>query len=121
MSPTLPPLPPPDAPSGLEYVGEGQLLVQGVVPVADARVLIVNHDTSLISGQITSDGHYAVRIAVSPGDYLELWYEQGEENSSPRGFQAPLGSPASAADAGDASALGGADGATPLPGDSGAR
>jgi len=53
-------------------------------------VMVINQETALISGQVTKDGHYALRIRAEAGDYLELWYEQGLYASSPRGFQAPL-------------------------------
>jgi hypothetical protein len=90
LSPTLPPSPPPDAPSGMRFVTDGELLVEGDVPARDARVMLINQETALISGQVTKDGHYALRIRAEVGDYLELWYEQGLYASSPRGFQAPV-------------------------------
>lgn len=103
LSPTLPPLPPPDAPANMKFVGEGDLLLQGAVPAEDARVMVVNHQTDRIFGQVTADGRYSLHVQAQPGDYLELWYSQGNYSSNVRGFEAPRAAavkPDAGADAG---------------------
>lgn len=88
LSPTLPPLPPPNQPE-THYVDEGLLLVEGRVPVPEARVVLLNVDTSRLAGQLIRDHRYNFLVAAQPGHVLELWYEVGRERSDPIQFVAP--------------------------------
>jgi hypothetical protein len=101
----------------MRFIADGELLVEGDLPVEDARVMVINQETALISGQVTKNGHYSLRIRAEVGDYLELWYEQGLYASSPRGFQAPQGGGRPAADGGHRAA----DSGVPPRTDSGVR
>lgn len=98
LSPTLPPLPPPNQPE-TQYLAEGLLRVEGRIPVREARVMLLNLDTSRLAGQLTRDQRYDFQIAAQPGHVLELWYEVGRERSDPVQVVAPPYLAASNADA----------------------
>jgi hypothetical protein len=71
LSPTLP-LPPPSS---------GFVRLQGVA-APQAEVIAWNHNNDLIAGQVTGDdSRYDFVIAAESGDFIELWYVQGTDES----------------------------------------
>jgi hypothetical protein len=104
LSPTLPPLPPPGQPAVVKQMNDGEVLVEGTLPVQDAKLLLLNHDTDEIRGQFVHDGSYSVLMPARTGDRLDLWYSVGGVDSPVYGFnvpegEEPQGAPEPAADA----------------------
>lgn len=93
LSPTLPPLPPPAEPE-MQYVAPGQLSLKGVVSVrrntvVSTTVVALNGHTGELAGRVVYDGHYQFVIGAEPGDEIELWFEQGAEQSESLFLTAP--------------------------------
>jgi hypothetical protein len=81
LSPTLP-LPPPSRPDVSSPNEGGYVRLQGVA-APHAEVLTWNHNNGVIAGQVTGDSsRYDFEIKAESGDYLELWYIQGTDESS---------------------------------------
>lgn len=89
VSPTLPPLPPPEEPSRFETVAEGLVLVEGRIPIAEAKVFVINHRTQEIAGQFVHDFEYAIEVGATPGDFLQLWYSAASLESETVSFELP--------------------------------
>lgn len=87
VSPSLPPLPPPDEPYRFSLVREGVVLVEGTLPVDDAKVFILNHHTEKIFGQFVHEPKYAFEVEAEPGHFLTLWYTAQAETSDGTGFE----------------------------------
>jgi hypothetical protein len=80
LSPTLP-LPPPSRPDVSAPDAGGYVRLQGVA-APDAEVLAWNHNNDLIAGQVTGDdSRYDFMIAGESGDFIELWYVRGTDES----------------------------------------
>lgn len=80
LSPTLP-LPPPDRPDVSAPDAGGLVRLQGVA-VPQAEVIALNHDNDAIAGQITGDdARYDFTIKANAGDFIELFYIQGSDES----------------------------------------
>lgn len=93
LSPTLPPLPPPAEPE-MHYVAPGQLSLKGTVSVSrntvvSTMVTALNGHTGALAGHVVYDGHYEFVIGAEPGDEIELWFEQGAEESESLFLTAP--------------------------------
>ncbi len=82
-TPTLPPLPPPDAPQNIEHLGNGEVMLQGVLPTQEAKLFVLNTNSGEIAGIFTHDARYAVAIRAREGDFMHLWY-------STEGLDSPL-------------------------------
>ncbi len=89
VSPTLPPLPPPDEPQRFQSVGEGLVLIEGLIPIQEAKVFILNNNSQNISGQFVHDQRYAIEIEAASGDFLQLWYTEAGIESDAVGFEIP--------------------------------
>lgn len=85
ISPTLPP---DDPPLPEVEIGEGTVLLSGVVPPAPASVFVRNRATDLIYGQFTPSGAYHFEILAGPCDPLSLWYSAGDFSSAALRFAA---------------------------------
>jgi hypothetical protein len=59
------------------------------LPVQDAKLLLLNHDTDEIRGQFVHDGSYSVLMPARTGDRLDLWYSVGGVDSPVHGFNVP--------------------------------
>jgi hypothetical protein len=80
LSPTLP-LPPPSRPDVSSPDESGFVRLQGVA-APQAEVIAWNHNNDLIAGQVTGDdSRYDFVIAGESGDFIELWYVQGTDES----------------------------------------
>jgi hypothetical protein len=80
LSPTLP-LPPPDRPDVSAPDAGGFVRLQGTA-APHSEVIAWNHDNDVIAGQVTRDtSRYDFKIQGDVGDYIELWYIQGDEES----------------------------------------
>lgn len=80
LSPTLP-LPPPDRPDVSAPDVSGLARLQGTA-APHAEVIAWNHDNDVIAGQVTRDtSKYDFTIRAEVGDYIELWYIVGDEES----------------------------------------
>jgi hypothetical protein len=80
LSPTLP-LPPPDRPDVSAPDADGLVRLQGVA-APRVEVIAWNHDNDVIAGQVTRDtSRYDFTIKGEVGDFIELWYIQGDEES----------------------------------------
>ncbi len=80
LSPTLP-LPPPSRPDVSAPDGSGLVRIQGNA-VPHAEVIAWNHDNDVIAGQVTRDSsRYDFTIQGNIGDFIELWYIQGDDES----------------------------------------
>jgi hypothetical protein len=90
-SPTLPPLPPPGRPSVIMPTSEDSVYLEGSVPVARARVLVLNTRTDEIFGQMITERHYGFEVAASAGDLLQLSYSAGDHSSPAVEFEVPSG------------------------------
>lgn len=108
LQPTLPPLPPPEAPNVTAPV-DGEVQVSGSLPIEDASfVLVWNHgqggsdDPGTVVGQRMSGRSYRFRLPAQSGDVLELWYLAGGSQSD--GAIAEVPEAEQEADAGDAGA-----------------
>jgi hypothetical protein len=88
-SPTLPPLPPPSEPQSIEHVGGGQVLLEGTLPVEQAKLLVLNYHTDEITGVFTRDGAYSLVVRAEPGDFMELWYSTLGFDSPTARFEIP--------------------------------
>lgn len=84
ISPTLPPDDPPRP--EVELLGEGHVLLRGVVAAWPASVFARNDSTGLIFGQDTLDGFYSFEVLAERCDPIELWYTTGGFRSSPVRF-----------------------------------
>jgi hypothetical protein len=105
LSPTLPPLPPPAQPSLIRSMGDGEVLVEGNMPVAEAKLLMLNRQTEQIYGVFAHDGSYSVLIRAEEGDRIDLWYSSLGVDSPVIGFNiGAVSEVAPAADAGPADA-----------------
>jgi hypothetical protein len=98
LSPTLPPLPPPAQPSLVQPMGEGEVLVEGTIPISEAKVLLLNRDSELIYGALTHDGSYSVLMQARQGDQISLWYSSSGVDSPVVSFN--VGAPGNTPDAG---------------------
>ena len=88
LSPTLP-LPPPDRPEVGLPDSNGLVRLQGVA-APQSEVIAWNHANDVIAGQVTRDSaRYDFQIQASVGDFIELWYIQGDEESSTVRFTVP--------------------------------
>jgi hypothetical protein len=88
LSPTLP-LPPPSRPDVGAPDESGYVRLQGLA-APNAEVIAWNHDNDLIAGQVTSDdSRYDFLIQGESGDFIELWYMQGTEESQSVRFNVP--------------------------------
>lgn len=88
-SPTLPPLPPPSRPSLIMSAGQGEVLLEGSVPVAEARVLVLNTKTKLIFGELITSNRYSIVAQAQPGDRLQLSYSSSNHSSASVDFEVP--------------------------------
>lgn len=93
LSPTLPPLPPPAEPE-MHYVAPGQLSLKGTVSVnrdtvVSTTVTALNGHTGALAGHVVYDGHYEFVLGAEPGDEIELWFEQGADESESLFLTAP--------------------------------
>ncbi len=97
-SPTLPPLPPPNEPRLVQHMGDGEVLLEGSIPVEEAKLLVLNNNNDEIRGVFTHDGTYSLLIAALPGDFIHLWYSTAGVDSPlarftipplPEGLEAP--------------------------------
>ena len=88
-SPTLPPLPPPGRPSVIMTTGEGFVYLEGSVPVAEARVLVLNTRSREIFGQLVTDRRYGFEVRASSGDLLQLSYSAQDHSSPAVEFEVP--------------------------------
>lgn len=80
LSPTLP-LPPPDRPDVSAPNVSGLVRLQGTA-APHAEVIAWNHDNDVIAGQVTRDtSRYDFMIQGEVGDYIELWYILGDDES----------------------------------------
>ena len=80
LSPTLP-LPPPDRPNVSAPDADGLVRLQGVA-APQSEVIAWNHDNDVIAGQVTRESaNYDFTIRGEVGDFIELWYIQGHEES----------------------------------------
>jgi hypothetical protein len=80
LSPTLP-LPPPDRPDVSAPDLSGLARLQGTA-APYSEVIAWNHDNDVIAGQVTRDtARYDFTIQAEVGDFIELWYIQGDEES----------------------------------------
>ncbi|HEX2731722.1 MAG TPA: hypothetical protein VHM70_08960 [Polyangiaceae bacterium] len=86
LSPTLPPLPPPGQPALVKPMGDGEVLVEGELPVQEAKLLLLNRATEEISGKFVHDGAYSVLIRAEKGDRIDLWYSTLGVDSPVTGF-----------------------------------
>jgi hypothetical protein len=86
LSPTLPPLPPPAQPSLVQNMGQGEVLIEGTVPLAEAKVLLLNRTTEQIVGALVHDGSYSLLIRAELGDRVDLWYSSSGVDSPVIGF-----------------------------------
>lgn len=81
LSPTLP-LPPPDRPDVSAPDASGLVRLQGAA-APRAEVIAWNHDNDVIAGQVTREtSNYDFTIKGEVGDLIELWYIQGDDESS---------------------------------------
>lgn len=105
-SPTLPPLPPPGEPRLIEPAGDGEVLIEGRIPVEEAKLLMLNLNNDQIRGVFTHDGRYSVRLPAVSGDYIHLWYTTSGHDSPVESFEIPEfpESPMDETSAGDAGA-----------------
>jgi hypothetical protein len=83
ISPTLPP---DDPPRPEVEIGNGVVLLTGVVPQPNSVVFAQNNRTGLIFGQETATGFYSFSVEAEPCDPLDLWYTAGIFRSSPIRF-----------------------------------
>jgi len=89
VSPTLPPLPPPDEPASFRSTSSGLVLIEGFIPVDEAKVFILNHHTQKIAGQFVHDQEYAIEILAEGGDSMLLWYSASGFQSDTVSFEIP--------------------------------
>jgi hypothetical protein len=88
LSPTLP-LPPPGRPDVTAPDESGLVRLQGMA-ATNAEVIAWNHDNDVIAGQVTKDSpRYDFKIQAKVGDYIELWYIQGDDESQTVRFNVP--------------------------------
>jgi hypothetical protein len=80
LSPTLP-LPPPSRPDVSAPDEGGYVRLQGLA-APHSEVIAWNHGNDLIAGQVTDeDSRYDFVIVGESGDFIELWYIQGTDES----------------------------------------
>lgn len=80
LSPTLP-LPPPSRPDVSSPDSSGLVRLQGNA-APHSEVIAWNHDNDVIAGQVTRDSpRYDFTIQAEVGDFIELWYIQGSDES----------------------------------------
>jgi hypothetical protein len=80
LSPTLP-LPPPDRPDVSAPDESGLVRLQGLA-APQAEVIALNHSNHVIAGQVTGDdSRYDFTIKAAVGDYIEVFYIQGADES----------------------------------------
>jgi hypothetical protein len=80
LSPTLP-LPPPSRPDVSAPDESGFARLQGIA-APKAEVIAWNHQNDLIAGQVTGDdSRYDFMIRAESGDFIELWYVEGGDES----------------------------------------
>ncbi len=92
LSPTLP-LPPPDRPDVSSPDESGLVRVQGVA-APQAEVIAWNHNSDLIAGQVTGDdSRYDFTMKADVGDFIELWYVQGSDESETVRITVPAAAP----------------------------
>lgn len=89
VSPTLPPLPPPDEPQTFRQTSAGLVLVEGMIPVDEAKVFILNHQSDRIFGEFVHEGRYAIEVEAVAGDFMQLWYSSGGVESDTVSFELP--------------------------------
>lgn len=106
-SPTLPPLPPPSEPRVVQHLGNGEVLLEGRIPVPEAKLLVLNTATDEIRGVFTRDGRYSFPVPAQEGDFMHLWYSTEGLDSPLYRFTIPA--PPEAPDGGDARAPQGTD------------
>lgn len=88
LSPTLP-LPPPDRPD-VSAAGEGGLVRLQGLAAPQSEVIAWNHDNDVIAGQVTREtAKYDFTIKGDAGDFIELWYIKGDEESQSVRFTVP--------------------------------
>jgi hypothetical protein len=88
LSPTLP-LPPPDRPDVSAPDVSGLVRLEGSA-APHSEVIAWNHDNDVIAGQVTRDtSRYDFTIQAEVGDYIELWYIQGDQESQSVRFNVP--------------------------------
>ncbi len=88
-SPTLPPLPPPNEPRVIQHMGDGEVLLEGSIPVEEAKLLVLNTHNDEIVGVFTHDGGYSVLVRAEPGDFIHLWYSTAGVDSPLARFSIP--------------------------------
>lgn len=88
LSPTLP-LPPPGEPEVTSSEVAGMVRVEGIAKPY-AEVICWNHNNDVIAGQVTRDDpSFSFLIQAEPKDNLELWFIQGDDESSSVKFSVP--------------------------------
>jgi hypothetical protein len=89
-TPTLPPLPPPAEPRVIQHVGDGEVMLEGTLPVEDAKLLVLNLQTNEIRGVFLPDErNYVLLIEAQPGDFMHLWYSLAGQDSPLARFEIP--------------------------------
>lgn len=68
---------------------QGFVRLSGIA-VPNAEVLAFNHQNRLLAGQLTGDSpRYSFVMPAEVGDYIELWYRKGNDQSESVGFEIP--------------------------------
>ncbi len=89
-TPTLPPLPPPAEPRVIQHVGDGEVVLEGTLPVDGAKLLVLNLETNDIRGVfLPRDNRYSLLITAEPGDFMHLWYSVAGTDSPLARFEIP--------------------------------
>jgi uncharacterized protein YebE (UPF0316 family) len=65
------------------------VLIEGRIPIAEAKVFIFNHNTQAIAGEFVHDFSYAIEVGAKPGDFLQLWYSAANIESETVNFDLP--------------------------------
>lgn len=89
-TPTLPPLPPPAEPRVVQHMGDGEVLLEGTLPVEGAKLLVLNLETNEIRGVFLPNANrYSLPISAEPGDFIHLWYSLAGTDSPLARFEIP--------------------------------
>jgi hypothetical protein len=105
-------------------MGDGEVVLEGTLPVEGAKLLVLNLETNDISGVFLPNANsYSLLITAEPGDFIHLWYSLAGTDSPLARFEIPprpepgavdAGADDSAGDAASVDAAGAADAAEPL-------
>ncbi len=99
LSPTLPPLPPPNAPE-VTVLSNDRVELAGSLPEERAHVLALNVRTGVISGEAVTAYDYRFSAAARAGDTMLIWFVTARHTSPATEF---VIAESQARDAGDAS------------------